>query len=224
MAERGRLCKTDLGLHIETKSKILVVGSSHARRMFDHMKNSAQYSEYELDHMTMPGADMARLATHWPHDKVAQMSSHDVLIIQALGNDLFRKGTHFITRNPKKIHLRSFDPTAHDEFAKSCLILESLIKGIAPKILILDNVFRHLCGCPEHQYPGLISHQVQANKILRRTLRSSARVVSTDTLIAEEGTHRKISVGDRANWLIDAVHLKPVFYQRVIERLLPMLH
>ncbi len=205
------------------RTKILVIGNSHARRLVQSMRSNRNYSAYDIEDMTIPGARMIEIARRWPHEKLYNLGSRDIVIIQSLGNDVFKEGTHMITQNPRTIHLRRFEPTPDADFAYACCILRDLVDELAPRVIVLDNIFRYLCDCREHQYPGLIPHQINANRILHEVLQPSAEVLKTESLIVAGHRHRNVGTGERASWLTDAVHLRPALYWRVSENLLPII-
>ncbi len=187
------------------------------------MRSNRNYSTYDINDMTIPGARMIEIARRWPHEKLYNMGPRDTVIIQSLGNDVFKEGTHMFTQNPRTIHLRRFEPTPDADFTYMCCILRDLVDELAPRVIVLDNIFRYLCDCREHQYPELISHQIRANRILHEVLQSNAEVLRTESLIAAGDPSRNVGTGERASWLIDAVHLRPALYWRVSENLLPIV-
>ena len=134
------------------------------------------------------------------------------------GNDLFNRNIQ-ITRQPKKvIHLTKFDPKSEEHLLNLCKQLKNRIATYKCKVLILDNIYRHIDCCSSHRYPGVVKYQKRTNNLIRAFFGPQAlNHIHFLGVIYKKVKHPH---GYSTILLCDSVHMYPVYYQAMAGKLL----
>jgi hypothetical protein len=129
---------------IVKKKKLVIVGSSHAKRMFLHFKENEEIRrEFFIFNETKSGARYSN--QNMPKEFLMSLKKDDVCIFQLFGNDLVEK--HIKTRyeGHKRIFvLEKFVSVPQKKISHMYLDFKLFVEKLQCKVLIVDNIYRHL--------------------------------------------------------------------------------
>jgi hypothetical protein len=138
------------------------------------------------------------------------LTSSDILVVQFLGNDLLQRHID-ITPNPKTIHLTKFVPKP-DSYVR--IVREKLAEKLSRlkcRIFIIDDPYRHIGCCPNHNWKGLLNYLAQRNKELHNFF---CRYIVLDHRRIMEISFRKLKcIRFYEDLLEDKVHFYPIVYR-----------
>jgi hypothetical protein len=194
-----------------TKPRLVILGSSHATRLYNAIRENSQITEkFEVLSNTKPGATFETLKINF--GLIYSLTPRDYLCIQFLGNDLLKRHIK-ITKNPKVIHLEKFIPQSNKNVHEKRESLRNILSIVQAKIYIIDDPLRHVNCCSVHNHPGLMSYLHKRNKELKQYFGNSYEVLDHRKLINEP--FRKLKcIFHYKKILVDAVHLRPEYYQQ----------
>ncbi len=196
-----------------SKPKLVIFGSSHAKRLTRAVEKNAKYSNFDIKSFTYPGARYEKLRQMWPTQLMNGLNERDKVILQCLGNDMFLPNTHYITYKPKVIHLKRFAPTELKEFSRLAQALFELVSKVKAQIIIISNPYR-ACACRQHQYKGLIGHQHRSNNLIKQVFGS--RYVDWSKLVTPNKQSRANRCWSKYMELsLDGVHFKDLVYEKI---------
>jgi len=131
------------------KSKLFVIGSSHAANLHLQMRQNAQLLErFDIVTITRRGALFFDLYDDLPNPKV--IKSEDVVLFQCFGNGLYKKWLRKGVRNvvienvaPRKrqIHLLSFLPNDAKNIELEWDMAKTYLSSLNCKVYIIDNPY-----------------------------------------------------------------------------------
>jgi hypothetical protein len=199
------------------KRKILVIGSSHAKRLFYALKKQIDYSKFSLMSCVVPGANYRDIRSKIP--KLSNLNSTDIIIIQTFGNRLFDK--QFVRKKDGIFHLTKFKPSPISVLLEEMNTLKRDLEQTSARVIIIDNPIRHLC-CKEHLDTRIKTHQTKVNKQLY-SLFSEYKVLDHARLAGLSRRVRKSEL-DYSRQFVDAVHLFPKFYVEWARNILSSLN
>jgi len=195
------------------------LGASHATRLWKAAIQFIQENKVErvkLYNNTRPGASLLGKNAPINYDLLASLTPNDFIIVQYTGNDLLEKRL-LITHNPKIFHITEFVPKSDNNVRRSRLLLKRILGISSAKVIIIDDVYRHLRCCTLHMYPGLVKYFAKRNKELKEFF-PQYEVLDHRRLL--NVNFRKITtVHHYKDLLIDSVHLKPKHYLEIIQTL-----
>jgi hypothetical protein len=201
------------------KPILFFYGSSHAKKLCFNARSLNKITNiYDIQECTKSGATINTL----PFPNIQHLQSSDILVIQISGNSLFKRDIMFSNEKGKRtIHLKSFCPQEPEKIARENHILRSHLCTVNCKVLLIDNLYRHLFCCQTHFDKRILYYQKKQNSLFK-TFFSELRNV---TVI----NHLKY-LGKTSTWLnkntnlrkltIDSVHLKAQYYRRILIKIL----
>jgi hypothetical protein len=205
---------------MENKPKLVLIGASHIQRL-EKAGRHVLKSQYHVILYAFPGARYERIIELVPWHELEQLTEHDTVLAQPFGNSMFKKGSHMITYNPKNIHLKVYARTEKESFRDMLIDFKTKCLNIKAKVIILDNIFKHVNCCKSHTYPGMISHQHQLNLMIRNVFQDSESIVLPwQKVYIPYLSKNKVKVSQLKNFFKDSVHLHESCYSRAVEKIL----
>jgi hypothetical protein len=204
----------------KTKQKIVVIGSSHAKRLYLNLKDHRLLHEkYYVLNETIPGSTFEK--TKFPA-YLSKLKKDDIVILQLFGNDWLKKHIQITKEGKGKMfHLTKFDPIDVETVMNMYKLLAKIIKNLKCKILMVDNVFRHLECCEKHQFQEVGPLWSESNKALRSAFNDFTNVTCIDHRKLLGFPKRQIKVlSFYKKLLVDGVHLKPKLYKTMATNLI----
>ena len=196
--------------------KLLVLGSSHAQRIFNAIQRSNLYKKYEILTCFKSGARIFDLDL----SIIAQLSKDDIVIIQLFGNEILKKAIQIERRSNggKTIHLTKFSPCPQEKiqqgYKKLLQALNSNQSILSSNVFIIDNAIRHLNCCKNHVFKGLFAFQAKQNKILARTFKKF-NVLDHRRLIGSKRSVKR----SYYEMFFDTVHFRSEVYDTLVRNL-----
>jgi hypothetical protein len=201
------------------KPKLVILGASHAKRLLTACKENTGLTEkFEVLSNVQSGATWETF--QFKNGLLNSLTSLDILVIQFLGNNLLQRHID-ITPNPKTIHLTKFVPQP-DSYVR--IIREQFAEKLSSlkcKIYIIDDPYRHIGCCPNHEWKGLLGYLGQRNRELHAFF---SQYMVLDHRRMMEIPFRKLKcIRFYENLLEDKVHFYPVVYKAWANYLYGML-
>jgi lysophospholipase L1-like esterase len=195
--------------------KIIVFGTSHARRIHKAVSKHPKASQFEIVYISGPKDINFTSEEHITNKKhFYSLTENDHVIVQYLGNEIFEKHIQ-VTHNPKTIHLTKFAPSS-DKFIKAHFhCLRRFLRTLPAKVTIIDHFYRHLNCCPKHVHPGIVKYQAARNKELKEYFSQFEVIDHRKTLGFRSRDLRDIKLYQ--GLFEDKVHLKPEGYAKIAE-------
>jgi hypothetical protein len=161
---QSEVSNSNQGTVPKPKKKIVVIGSSHAKRLFLNLKDHRLlHDKYYVLNETIPGSTFGK--TKFP-EYLTKLRKDDIVILQLFGNDWLKKHIQITKEGKNKMfHLTKFDPVDVETVMNIYKLLEKIIKNLRCKILMVDNVFRHLECCEKHQFQEVGPYGQKAIKL-----------------------------------------------------------
>jgi hypothetical protein len=208
----------------KSKKKIVVIGSSHAKRLFLNLKDHRLLHEkYYVLNETIPGSTFEN--TKFPA-YLSKLKKDDFVILQLFGNDWLKKHIQITKEGKNKMfHLTKFEPvdveTVMNMLLADVKLLAKILKNLKCKILMIDNIFRHLECCEKHQFQEIGPLWSESNKALRLGFKDFKNVTCIDHRKLLGFPKKKIKVLPfYKTLLVDGVHLKPKLYKTMATNLI----
>jgi len=202
------------------KPIVLVLGASHATRIYTALTKNKNVENFRLVNNTRPGSTLGSPSSNKlciNYDLLSNLTEKDHVIVQFLGNDLLKKNI-FIERQPRKnIHILKFEPKSDAYLNKLRLTLKQILSITKAKVTIIDDIYRHVRCCNNHLFPGLIKFFAKQNRELKNTF--PEYTVLDHRKILGFNYHKIKSVVAYKQILVDSVHLKPQYYEKIAEYL-----
>ena len=199
------------------KRKLVIIGSSHATRLFKSCKNNQILQQnFDLLSYTINGGTFLKLKHIIAQALKQPFTSQDVIVFQLFGNDWFKKGLHAKDFKTGIIHLRKFDPAEDKDVEDIYHQFRQLLKETSANVLVIDNPHRHINCCLEHESISrrIAPYFTRRNKELAKFL--SEYVVIDHRRLLPEFSMRKLK--QTPNYVkildIDTVHLKEECYDQ----------
>jgi len=178
-----------------SKPKILVFGSSHAKRLFDAMlRDDNIRDEFELYSNVKSGATIQNFTVNY--GLLESLSEDDFVIVNFLGNDWF-------------------EPKSFLEIATQFVWLGEVLERTRARVIILDNPLRHIRCCNRHRYPGLIRFWRQKNHDMRIIYSNAGHTVLEHQSVLRLSRTEWRQMGNYATLFSDTVHFKPYVYCQI---------
>jgi hypothetical protein len=201
-------------------------GASHAKRLFmEGSKINSISTKYQMFNHCLPGSTI--LTNPFPNFN--HLTSSDVLIIQITGNNLFQKDISFEkTSKGKIIHLNSFCPREQSFIDKENQRLKGKLENLlktpdkAPKVYLIDAIYRHLHCCKKHFDKRILHFQQKQNSIFRKLFKDlSPSLIVLNHLKCIKRKSRLLKRQHQLQKLtVDSVHLKRIHYRQILEKIL----
>jgi hypothetical protein len=199
--------------------KIVVLGASHATRIYSALLRHPKASEFKFFKNTKPGASLgASSSTQVPIDTklYSDLRNTDIVLVQYTGNDLLEKRIQ-ISKNPKNIHITEFIPKSDAYVNQARQKLEKILEKTSAKVIIIDDILRHVRCCKKHLFPGLIRYLSKRNRELKAHF-PDYLVLDHRRLINEKFSKIR-NLHSYKNLLEDSVHLKGIYYDQIADNL-----
>ena len=199
--------------------KIVVLGASHATRIYNALLRHEKAKDFEIIKYTRPGASLGASSKNVEINKsvFSNLNERDIVLVQYTGNDLLEKRIE-ISKNPKNIHITDFKPKSDSYVQKARKRLEDILSLTSAKVIIIDDVYRHIRCCDKHLFPGLVSYLSKRNKELQKQFSKKYIVLDHRTLLKEK-FYKIRNLRFYKTLLEDSVHLKPIFYDQIVDSL-----
>ena len=127
------------------KPKLIFFGSSHAKRLV--LCAQRLNEKYEIVDFSKPGARIGDLIV--PNFEL--FTELDTVFVQVFGNSTFYKNIRITKEgNNRVIHLLKFNPRPIKELEAEYDYLLELVKKAKCKIVVIDNILRHISCCTQH--------------------------------------------------------------------------
>ena len=202
------------------KPKVLVLGASHATRIHTALIADNRANNFKIINNTKPGSTLGSPSTNKlciNYDALANLSENDYVIVQFLGNDLLKKNI-WIERYPRKnIHLTKFEPKSENYLNNLRQTFKKILAITKAKVIIIDDIYRHVRCCKNHDFPGMIKFFTKQNKALKETF--SEYTVLDHRKLLGFNYHKIKNVTEYKKILVDSVHLRKAFYSKIAEYL-----
>jgi hypothetical protein len=199
--------------------KIVIIGSSHAKRLFLNLKDHRLLrKKYYILNETVPGSTFEK--TKFP-EYLFKLKKDDIVILQLFGNDWLKKHIQITTEGKKKMfHLTKFEPVEVKTVMNMYKILSKILEKLKCKVLMVDNIFRHLDCCEKHQFQEVGPLWSEGNKALRICFKKFKNVTYIDHRKLLGFPKKRIKVFPfYKTLLVDGVHLKPKLYKTMATNL-----
>jgi len=203
------------------RGSLYVLGSSHASRILLKAKNHPMIvAKFNIKNYTRRGAKFKSLVL----PAASEMKPGDVIICQLFGNDLI-DGKMSITTDEfqqRKMHMARPKFPSQEVLDRMYIKFRDYLLTIPQvRVIVVDNILRYVCGCPNHQAPGLVRHQHQQNKRLAQilgplpntTVLDHRRIIQVNPRTVRHGVnhYRKL--------LTDNVHLYEQYYEAMVSEI-----
>lgn len=205
----------------KVKNNLILFGNSHAKRLFYCLNsNDKILKEYKIYNYAKPGTTFSELIL--PPFRL--LTKNSVLIIICYGNDLFDKSFVHTTVDKKGnriFHLTKFAPNDPRKLHESYEALGKWLKTLECKVLLLDNVYRHVC-CEKHFNSKIIRFQFMQNNKQRKYFKSLklANVIVLDhRSLLPFFQRRLMRIKFYSTLLKDAVHFKMPYYRAMSDKI-----
>jgi hypothetical protein len=155
------------------KRKLVIIGYSHAYRLFKSCKENRVLTEnFDILGKTFRGATWPQVKEQIKRFLQQPFTSRDILVFQIFGNDLLKKGLHYRDFSTGIIHLRNFVPASDVDVGIAYDSFREILKSTSASVIVIDNPLRHLRCCELHlpNHTGLASYFRKRNKELVTTL------------------------------------------------------
>ncbi len=203
------------------KPIVLVLGASHATRIYTALSKNKSIEKFRLKNNTRPGSTLGSPSNNKlciNYDLLSTLTEKDYVIVQFLGNDLLKKNI-CIERQPRKnIHILKFEPKSDEYLNKLRLTLKKILSITKAKVTIIDDIYRHVRCCNNHLFPGLIKFFAKQNRELKNIF--SEYTVLDHRKLLGFNYHKIKSVTAYKQILVDSVHLKAIYYDKIAEYLI----
>jgi hypothetical protein len=195
------------------KRKCLIIGASHAKKLSKAIINNKEFTkQFDIFTSCQSGA----LSTDLDFPQILkEFTENDVVLILAFGNDIFVRHT-ITTRTPFKIHLTKFEKVSETKLQQNFEYIKSKIKDLKCRVILLDNIYRHLYCCPEHVHKGIAKYQVLVNQ----QIKSFFGTQSINHLYLFDQQRKFRNRGFYSTLLVDSVHFKEEYYSEIAKNLL----
>jgi hypothetical protein len=203
----------------EPMRKIVIIGSSHAKRLFLNLKDHRLLrKKYYILNETIPGSTFEK--TKFP-EYLFKLKKDDIVILQLFGNDWLKKHIQITTEGRKKwFHLTKFEPVEVETVMNMYKILSKILEKLKCRVLMIDNIFRHLDCCEKHQFQEVGPLWSEGNKALQICFKKFKNVTYIDHRKLLGFPKRRIKVFPfYKTLLVDGVHLKPKLYKTMATNL-----
>jgi len=197
-----------------SKPRVLVFGSSHAKRLFDAMIRDDNFrDEFELYWNVKSGATIENFTVNY--GLLESLSEDDFVIVNFLCNDWLHKNIEFTYTPQKVIHLTKFEPKFFPEIATQIVWLGEVLERTRARVIILDNPLRHIRCCNWHRYPGLIQFWRQKNHDMRTIFSNAGHTVLEHQSVMRLSRTEWRQMGNYTTLFSDTVHFKPYVYCQI---------
>jgi len=200
---------------------LYILGSSHAARLYLKAKSNPMIvARFNIKNYTRRGAKFGSLVL----PAASEMKSGDVLICQLFGNDLIN-GKMSITTDEfhqRKIHMAKPKFPSQELLDRMYIKFRDYILTIPQvRVIVVDNILRYVCGCSNHQAPGLVRHQHQQNKKLAQILDPlpNTTVLDHRRIIGKGDETVRHGVNHYRKLLVDNVHLYDQYYEAMVSEI-----
>ena len=195
--------------------KIIVFGTSHARRIHKAVSNHPNASKFEIVYISEPKhLDFTSEEHRTNHRHFKSLTENDHVIVQYFGNDLFEKHIK-ITHNPKVIHLTKFVPASDHKLKAKLYGVRKYLRTLPAKVTFIDHFYRYLNCCSKHVHPGIVKYQAARNKELKEYFSQFEVIDHRKTLGFRSRDLRDIKLYQ--GLFEDKVHLKPEGYAKIAD-------
>lgn len=196
--------------------RIYIVGASHARKIGDAMQEIVRVKEYNLEIINMAVSGNIWINTEFPDYHT--VSPQDIIIVQALGNDIFKKHVQRdldgLLRMTKMIPFPGID--------RKILALRLKLSQAPCKVLFIDCPYRHLkVQSLMYKYTELFAIQKRINRALKANLEDLDQVTFLSHLSLLNLPYRWVKRLSNYVMLVkDGVHFWPALYMNIAHMLL----
>jgi hypothetical protein len=206
---------------IVRKKKLVIVGSSHAKRMFLHLRENEEIrKEFFIFNETRSGSLYS--SANIPKDFLISLKKDDVCIFQLFGNDLVEKHIKIRHEGQKRIFvLEKFVPVPQKKICVMYRHFYRFVEKLQCRVLIVDNVYRHLNECSNTTFQEITKWWTTQNKFLKQMFEfSSENVKVIDHRFLLGLSQQKIkSIRFYRRLLCNDVHLEPYYYKIMVNTL-----
>jgi hypothetical protein len=208
---------------IVKKKKLVIVGSSHAKRMFLHFKENEEIRrEFFIFNETKSGSLYSN--QNIPKEFLMSLKKDDVCIFQLFGNDLVEKHIKIRYEGQKRIFvLEKFVPISQKKIGQMYCHFKRFVEKLQCKVLIVDNIYRHLNETSNTISQEITKWWTNQNRFLKQLfsyMKDGLNVKVIDHRFLLGLPQRKIkSIRFYRRLLCDDVHLEPFYYKIMVNTL-----
>lgn len=202
------------------KNKIVIIGSSHAKRIFYALKKKEEIRKHFFILNEAKSGSLYEQNTIPSY--VNKLTENDILILQLFGNDWLQKYIK-CTRKDKarKFHLLKFEPVPQSKIMAKYAHLKEILSRLKCKVLFIDNVYRHLNCCSQHIHKEVWKFWTTKNKELSKYFTSqNVKVLDHRKLLSRFPRKNIVCKGFYVKQLVDDVHLRGYLYKNLTETLI----
>jgi hypothetical protein len=186
-------------------------------KYFEEFSNSS--NKFRVFDYSKPGKNFSELMPLPP--PIFELEKDDFLILNIFGNDWLEKHIS-IDKNPKLIHLTKIRERPLSYFLPLFKILKKQIVQLNCKVIIIDNILRHIVRCcQEHDaVPRSFAKQAKLNKFIFEYFSKVPNCVVVPHLKFLGKRHKWINnMYNYSTILADQVHLLPQYYKKLVEQI-----
>lgn len=202
----------------DRKPKIIVAGSSHAKRVgYCFQKIPDLMKEYDLRIVARSGATYENMVL----PNVDSLTDKDYLIIQVFGNNFLQKGTveTEYSRGKRKFILKKYDPIPEQDILQLFMDLKKRLENTKTNVLILDSPHRHLTQSSRDTASKVFKLFRDRNRLLKRTFHDSKATVIDHRYLMGVRANLLRTLNFYKSVLLDDVHFYSIYYRNLAANL-----